>query len=69
MGILYDHAKINGRTPFKLSFRIEAVVPVEVLNEIGRIKVKQLGIVTASTELNSLDGVKKKVAMRMATYK
>lgn len=59
----------TGETPFKLSFRMEAVVPVEVLNETSRMKVDQFDVSTTSAELALLDGVREKTAMRMTAYK
>lgn len=42
---------------------------MEILNEIDRIKVKQLDIVATSTKLNLLEWVRKKVAVKMEIYK
>lgn len=59
----------TGETPFKLSFGMEAVVPVEVLNESGRMKANQLDVSTTNAELDLLDGVRERSAMRMMAYK
>lgn len=59
MGISHDPAGINEKTPLKLSFRMEAVVPVEVLNEASRIKVKHF----------KGDGLSEKVVARTTAYK
>lgn len=42
-------------TPLNLSFRMEVVVFVEILNEISRMKVKQLDIVATSAQLDILE--------------
>jgi hypothetical protein len=48
---------------------MEAVVPVEVLNESGRMKANQLDVSTTNAELDLLDGVRERSAMRMMAYK
>lgn len=61
--------ELTGEIPFKLSFRIEAIVPIEILSETSRIKVKQLDIVATSTELDLLKGVIEIATINMAAYK
>lgn len=48
----------TGETPFRLSFRMEAAVFVEILSETGRMKVKQLDVGTTNAELNFLEGTR-----------
>ena len=48
---------------------MEAVVPIEVLNDTARMKVKQLDVSTTSVELDLLDEVRDKVDMKIAAHK
>ncbi|XP_022851454.1 uncharacterized protein LOC111373186 [Olea europaea var. sylvestris] len=59
----------TGETPFKLAFGMEAVVPVEILSETGRMKVKQPDDAATRGELDLLEGVRDKAAIRMMAYK
>ncbi|XP_022849947.1 uncharacterized protein LOC111372035 [Olea europaea var. sylvestris] len=59
----------TGETPFKLAFGMEVVVPVEILSETGRMKVKQPDDAATRGELDLLEGVRDKVAIRMMAYK
>lgn len=59
----------TGETPFKMTFGMEAVVPVEIMNETGRIKVKQLDVASTKAELDLLEEVREKAAIRMAACK
>ncbi|XP_022880804.1 uncharacterized protein K02A2.6-like [Olea europaea var. sylvestris] len=44
----------TGVTPFRLTFGMKVVVPVEILSEIGRMKVKQPDDTTTRGELTCL---------------
>lgn len=45
---------------------MEVVDPVKILNETGRMKVKHLEVIAISAKLDLLDGVREKIAVRMA---
>lgn len=59
----------TGETPFKLSFGMEAVVPIEILSETDRMKVNQLDIAATKVELDLLEETRERVAMKMLAYK
>ncbi|XP_022846206.1 uncharacterized protein LOC111368947 [Olea europaea var. sylvestris] len=59
----------TGETPFKLAFGMEAVIPVEILSETGRMKVKQHDEAATRGELDLLEGIRDKAAIRMMAYK
>lgn len=48
----------TGETPFKLSFEMEVVIPIEILSKTLKMKVKQLNIIATSAKLCFLEGVK-----------
>ncbi|XP_022869299.1 uncharacterized protein LOC111388744 [Olea europaea var. sylvestris] len=56
-------------TPFRLTFRMEAVVPVKILSETGRMNVKQPNDTATKGELDLLEEVREKVAIKMMAYK
>lgn len=51
-----------------MSFEIEAVVLVEILSEIDRMKVKKLNIATTKRKLDLLEE-REKATIKMAAYK
>ncbi|XP_022899188.1 uncharacterized protein LOC111412483 [Olea europaea var. sylvestris] len=59
----------TGETPFKLTFGMEAIVPVEILSETGRMKVRQPDDTTTRGELDLLEEAREKAAIKMIAYK
>ncbi|KAL2526820.1 Uncharacterized protein Adt_11874 [Abeliophyllum distichum] len=47
----------TGETPFKMSFGMEAVVPIEILSKTDRLNVEQLNPVARCSELDLLKWV------------
>lgn len=48
---------------------MKAVVAVKVLSEISRIKIKQLDVAATERELDLLEEIREKVAIKMMAYK
>lgn len=64
-----EHDSSGIETPFKLSFKIELVVPVKILNGIDRMKVKTLNVMAKNPELDLLEEVRERTYVKMTTYK
>lgn len=65
----WGHDSSGIETPFKLSFKMELVVLVKILNEIDRMKVKPLNVVAKNLELDLLEEIRERIAVKTTTYK
>ncbi|XP_022891770.1 uncharacterized protein LOC111406613 [Olea europaea var. sylvestris] len=63
------HENRPGKHHFRLTFGMEAVVSVEILSETGRMKVKQPDDTGTRGELDLLEEVREKAAIKMMVYK
>ncbi|KAL2526503.1 Uncharacterized protein Adt_11557 [Abeliophyllum distichum] len=58
-----------GKTPFKLSYGMEVVVPVLVVNPTLRMKVEQTSDDSTRVEIDLLEEVREKVTIKILSYK
>lgn len=61
--------ELTGETLFRLTFGMEDVVPFEILSEIGRMKVRQPDDTSTRGEVDLLEEVREKAAIKMMAYK